>query len=50
MFGKYYVVLGATHCCFSKATLSMPGFIVVAAMGIERCMLKVDQISSYLIG
>jgi len=50
MFGKYYVLLGASACCFSKATLSTPNFIVVAATGIERCMIKIDQISSYLIG
>ena len=26
MFGKYYVLSGATPCCLSKATLSMPNF------------------------
>jgi len=38
------------HPLFPRATPGTPDFIVVAAMGIERCMLKVDQISSYLIG
>jgi len=50
MFVKYYVLLGATPCCFLEQLSAHPIFIVVAATGIEMCTLKVDQISSYLIG
>ena len=64
MFRKCYVLSDGAHCCFSEATLGEfffsigkpqdPAaacliFIVVAAMGIERCTLNVYQELSHSV-